>query len=81
MKSLCGKWREDPKFARPGQIFWALSVLSTFQTTDHERFTVRYYKNIKSHSPTVMNETESSFNFAIKHQQNPHDNIWYKKSF
>ena len=81
MKSLCGKQREDPKFACPGQVFWALSVLPTFQTTDHERFTIRYYKIIKSHGPTKMNETESSFNFAIKHQQNPDDNIWYRKSF
>ena len=26
-----------------------------------------------------MNEPESSFSFTIKHQQNPGDNIWYKK--
>ena len=27
-----------------------------------------------------MNEPESSFYFTNKHQQNPGDNIWYKKS-
>ena len=27
-----------------------------------------------------MNEPESAFYFAIKHQQNPSDNIWTKKS-
>ena len=26
-----------------------------------------------------MNEPESSFYFTNKHQQNPGDNIWYKK--
>ena len=27
-----------------------------------------------------MNEPESAFYFAIKHQKNPGDNIWYEKS-
>ena len=34
----------------------------------------------KSNCPTEMNEPESSFHFTNKHQQNPGDNIWYKKS-
>ena len=34
----------------------------------------------KSNRPTEMNEPESSFYFTNKHQLNPGDNIWYKKS-
>ena len=52
----------------------------TFQTIDHERNSDKYYKIFKSYRPTEMNEPESSLYFAIKHQQNPGDNIWTKKS-
>ena len=34
----------------------------------------------KSNHPTEMNEPESSLYFTNKHQQNPGDNIWYKRS-
>ena len=57
-----------------------MSVLPTSQTIDHERYPVKQYKIFKSHRLTEMNEPESSFYFPIKHQQNPHDNIWTKKS-
>ena len=41
---------------------------------------VKYYKIYKSHYPAEMNEPESSLYFTNKHQLNPGDNIWYKKS-
>ena len=52
----------------------------TSQTIHHERCPVKYYKIFKSHGPTEIFESESSFYFIIKHQQNPDDNIWCKKS-
>ena len=52
----------------------------TSQTIDHELNPDKYYKIFKSYRSTVMNEPESAFYFAIKHQQNPCDNIWNKKS-
>ena len=39
----------------------------------------KYYKIFKNHRPIEMNESKSLFYFAIKHQQNPGDNIWTKK--
>ena len=50
----------------------------TSQTIDYERNPYKYYKIFKSHRP--RDEPESAFYFAIKHEQNPGDNIWYKKS-
>ena len=52
----------------------------TSHTVDHEHNPDKYYKIFKSHGPTEMNEPESSFYFAIKHQQNTGGNIWSKKS-
>ena len=49
----------------------------TSWTIDHERNPDKYYKMFESHRP---NESESTFYFSIKHQQNPGDNIWTKKS-
>ena len=49
----------------------------TSWTIDHEHNLDKYYKIFKSHGP---NEPESTFYFAIKHQQNPGDNNWTKKS-
>ena len=49
----------------------------TSWTIDHEHNPDKYYKIFESHRP---NESESAFYFAIKHQQNPGDNIWTKKS-
>ena len=51
----------------------------TSETIDHEHCPVKYYKIFKSHHPAEMNEPESSFYFTNEHQQNPGDNIWYKK--
>ena len=50
------------------------------QTIDREHCPVKYDKIFKSRRPAEMNEPKSSFYFTIKHQQNPGDNIWYKKS-
>ena len=52
----------------------------TSQTIDHERCPVEYCKMFKSNRPTEMNEPECSMYFTNKHQQNPDDNICYKKS-
>ena len=47
------------------------------RSIDHEHNPDRYHKIVKSHRP---NEPESAFYLGIKHQQNPGDNIWTKKS-
>lgn len=52
----------------------------TAQATGNERCPVMYYKMFKSHRPLLMNQPESPFYLAIKHQRNPNDNIWYKRS-
>ena len=52
----------------------------TSQTIDHERCPVKYSKMFNSNRPTGISEPESSFYFTNKHEQNPGDNIWYKKS-
>ena len=49
----------------------------TSWTIDHKRNLDKYYKIFDKHRP---NEPESAFYFAIKHQQNPGDNNWTKKS-
>ena len=51
----------------------------TSRTINLERHTDKYYRIVKSHCPTEIREPESAFYFAIKHQQNPGDNIWTKK--
>ena len=49
----------------------------TSWTIDHKHNPDKYYKIFESHCP---NEPESAFYFATKHQQNPGDNNWTKKS-
>ena len=49
----------------------------TSWTIEHEHIPLKYYKILKSRHP---NESESAFYFAIKHQQNPGENIWTNKS-
>ena len=69
---LLWKAQRGPKAcSRPGQVFECFIHFS-----NNISRTLSGFKDYK----TEISEPESSFYFAIKHQQNPNDNIWHKKS-
>ena len=80
MKSLCAKWREHPVCHGLDKSSGRWVFYPTSQTNDHEPCPVKHFKLFKSHHPVEMNEPEFLFYFTNKHQLNPGDKIWYKKS-
>ena len=73
---LLWKAEKGSEDCQPRTSLWdAECFIPLLGTIDHERNPDKLYRIFKSHRPTEMKEPESALYFAIKHQQNPGDNI------
>ena len=52
----------------------------TAQATGNERCPVKFYKEFARRRPVEMNQPDSPFYLAVKHQRKPADDVWYMRS-
>ena len=73
-------WARVQNASRPRQTTQRSCFSSYWQATKNDRCPVKIYREFARHRPVEMNQPDSPFYFAVKHQRKPGDKVWYMLS-